>query len=556
MAVHLPPVLPILHMGDIPARHEPQRGAAMRVFKRKRTIGGKVREDDKWSIEFRDHLDIVHRMGAFTDKQASTEMGNQIDKLVGWKRAGISPNPETQTWLNQVSPEFLQQFAEWGLVAAELANRDTPLPTHLQEFHDSLLAKGRTAKYCQMRLFKTTSLFEACQFKFYGDINGEKVEKVLAKMKVGGKAQETLNHYIRAVKQFTRWMVDTERDKKNPLTKLQCESSKADRRIDRRELSGQEITLLMLATRAGKMRAHLTGEQRAMLYAVALGTGLRANELHSLTARSFKLAAEPCRVVLGAADEKNKEGAELPLPADLVVSLRKWLPTCPPGPLWPGKWAKHTAAGKMFKADLKRARLAWLKEAEAFPEEHARRVESDFLLPTDHDSKKVDFHALRHTYLSRLGRSGVSAKVMQMLARHSTVELTIGRYTHAKMLDLAGAVEKLPPLEGNAPASQPEMQRATGTDGRAPDLPAESGPRNGPFLHHPPVPTGSQEFHLEGEHGRPFLPINEKNTAKSGVSQGIPGKARTCNLRLRRPTLYPIELRRHVFSIRLHENKR
>src|SRR5216684_3593325 len=32
----------------------------------------------------------------------------------------------------------------------------------------------------------------------------------------------------------------------------------------------------------------------------------------------------------------------------------------------------------------------------------------------------------------------------------------------------------------------------------------------------------------------------------SPCATSIPGKIRTCNLRLRRPTLYPIELRRHV----------
>lgn len=37
------------------------------------------------------------------------------------------------------------------------------------------------------------------------------------------------------------------------------------------------------------------------------------------------------------------------------------------------------------------------------------------------------------------------AKVMQELARHSTVELTIGRYTHAGLFDLASAVDRVEP---------------------------------------------------------------------------------------------------------------
>ena len=35
---------------------------------------------------------------------------------------------------------------------------------------------------------------------------------------------------------------------------------------------------------------------------------------------------------------------------------------------------------------------------------------------------------------------------MQRLARHSTIELTIGRYTHAGLFDLSAAVNRLPAL--------------------------------------------------------------------------------------------------------------
>ena len=79
---------------------------------------------------------------------------------------------------------------------------------------------------------------------------------------------------------------------------------------------------------------------------------------------------------------------------------------------------------------------------------------------------QADFHSLRHTYLSRLGRSGASPKAMQRLARHTTVELTLGRYTHANLYDLAAAVNGLPPLPGiTSPLEgQAEIHRATGTD--------------------------------------------------------------------------------------------
>ena len=75
----------------------------------------------------------------------------------------------------------------------------------------------------------------------------------------------------------------------------------------------------------------------------------------------------------------------------------------------------------------------------------------------------ADFHALRHTYLTLLGRGGVDLRTAQELAGHSTPTLT-ARYTHRRLYDLAGAVEKLPSF---LPAVEPAAQtlRATGTEG-------------------------------------------------------------------------------------------
>ena len=106
----------------------------------------------------------------------------------------------------------------------------------------------------------------------------------------------------------------------------------------------------------------------------------------------------------------------------------------------------------------------WLTEATDLAERETRE-KSDFLTYRNHDNQQADFHSLRHTYLSRLGRSGASPKVMQKLARHATVELTLGRYTHASVFDLSSAVNALPPLPvKDAPQAEKAMMRATGTD--------------------------------------------------------------------------------------------
>ena len=78
----------------------------------------------------------------------------------------------------------------------------------------------------------------------------------------------------------------------------------------------------------------------------------------------------------------------------------------------------------------------------------------------------ADFHALRHTYLTLGGRAGIDLRQhLQELAGHSTPTLT-ARYSHRRLYDLAGAVEKLPRfLPDDQPDAEPEVLRATGTEG-------------------------------------------------------------------------------------------
>jgi integrase len=80
----------------------------------------------------------------------------------------------------------------------------------------------------------------------------------------------------------------------------------------------------------------------------------------------------------------------------------------------------------------------------------------------------ADFHALRHSYSTNVVNSGVNVKLAQSLARHSTVTLTLGRYTHVQLHDLGSAVQKLPALKRTG-AGQPEAMRPTGTEGAATD---------------------------------------------------------------------------------------
>jgi integrase len=188
-----------------------------------------------------------------------------------------------------------------------------------------------------------------------------------------------------------------------------------------------------------------------MLYRLALGTGFRASELASLVPDSFNLDGQPPTVTVEAGYSKHRRRDVQPIRRDLAAMLQPWLEGKTPGlPVFnmPDKPVK------LVQADLAAARDAWIEEA-ASEKERDEREKSSFLKYRDAAGHVADFHALRHTFISRLVRSGVNVKVAQELARHSTPTLTLGRYAHVQLVDQTRALDALPAIEERRTARRP-----------------------------------------------------------------------------------------------------
>jgi len=53
---------------------------------------------------------------------------------------------------------------------------------------------------------------------------------------------------------------------------------------------------------------------------------------------------------------------------------------------------------------------------------------------------------LRHSFVTRLIKSGVNPKTAQLLARHSDPRLTLGVYSHIEVIDLSASINQIPSL--------------------------------------------------------------------------------------------------------------
>lgn len=445
-----------------------------------------LRPSKCWYFKYRDRYGTLRRLKGFADLKATEQLAAEMERRAARQRVGL------------IDP------------AEEHARR--PLAEHLQDYAAYLKAKEDTPDHVRQTVGRVFALLSGCGFVFpldadagkaaewlntlrrdasslelpAGDsftpaevakllgITGAAVRAAVKRLNLPatgrGKARrlpratvealllnrakgcgpETVNHYIRAVRGFFRWLVKTKRIGSNPLESLVLVNAAGDVRRVRRELSADELHRLFVAARTSKRAFRgLTGPDRYYLYLVAAGTGFRASALANLVPGDFDLAPpSPC-VMLPARFAKNRRTKVQPLPADVAEALRDYLASKPAGvPVWGGTWARDRRGAEMLRIDLDAAGIPYVVQGPDGPE-------------------YADFHSLRHSYLTLGGRSGIDLRTLQELAGHSKPELT-ARYSHRRLHDLAGAVEKLPHL---VPTNRIDFGaiplRATGTEGNA-----------------------------------------------------------------------------------------
>jgi len=329
------------------------------------------------------------------------------------------------------------------------------------------LGKGREVSLCRVRDVSPSAVVEWL-----------KCERVAERIGI-----QSSNYYVGCMKSFMSWLVKDGRTDRNPLAHFSGMNARVDVRRERRSLAPDEFSLLLAAARQGKPIRTLTGEDRAMLYVLAASTGFRCSELASLTPESFDLSPDSPCVTVGAAYSKRRRQDSQPLPRDATTILCPWLESKPAKRcLWPGSWVNHAA--KLVKTDLAVARATWIGSVTS-SEERQEREASTFFAYRDSAGRVFDFHALRHQYVSNLAAAGVHPKIAQTLARHSTITLTLDRYTHVGLYDLSASVNSLPPIPIENDGTEAEVLKATGTyDQAGPGVPTvvPRGAENGAVL--------------------------------------------------------------------------
>jgi integrase len=141
--------------------------------------------------------------------------------------------------------------------------------------------------------------------------------------------------------------------------------------------------------------------------------GLRVGEIRELRWSDFLDGAEPVLILRGTTT-KNGKTEHQPIREVLADRLRRLLAIRPGAPLASIFQRKFFwKLPKLLRADLAQAKIQ----------------------SKDDQGRRVDVHALRHTYITALARGGAPLAIVQRLARHSSPVLTARVYVHLGLAD-------------------------------------------------------------------------------------------------------------------------
>jgi integrase len=251
-----------------------------------------------------------------------------------------------------------------------------------------------------------------------------------------GCAVRTANLHVDTLRACLTWAVRLGLIAANPLAQMpRLPENEATKKCRRRAMSEAEIEEFLAATHDDDVHnaAHHKRVPQHAFFRFLLETGARYGETTAITWADLDLDRE--LVVLRAANTKARRERVIPLLEGLVEELRALQThhvSVLKRPLRPSDRVFLSATG-----------CPWPRPTVNLMRIFDRLLEGAGIDRVDAQGRKLDVHALRHTFASRLARNGVGLAQVQRLLGHSDPKLTAQVYTHLDAEDLRDAVGNL-----------------------------------------------------------------------------------------------------------------
>ena len=248
--------------------------------------------------------------------------GKLKDSNGTWRRVCLFADKASSLFELQKRARQAQQVQAGMIEADTSSGLETPLDEHLERYAEAVKERSQksASTWCDEKKVKVEKILHQAGVLMPKDVTTAKIKDALGKLaKKNEWSKRTSNQYLIAIKGFFSWMVLENRLPFNPVLTLKAQAVKdADCRRLRRTFTQDEAGALVQFLYASKDQRKVSNppKMRALLYALAFQTGLRAKELMSIAPSNFDL--EKAEIAIHGRETKNGVSEVIPLPKVLV----------------------------------------------------------------------------------------------------------------------------------------------------------------------------------------------------------------------------------------------
>lgn len=293
----------------------------------------------------------IVKLPGHRDKKIAEMIRDNVASLNRSKLLGELPDPRLKDWIAGLPDKDAEQYVKFGLMPRRLLDRGMPIQSLINEFAMHIQARcenrSRWAKQWPLLVHRLVDEIgkntkNAKQISF-DQLDEDSVNIALKGMlALGGRrkgqpiSQKTKREYMFAIKSFGDWMVKKRGALTNPFSDLNVPSAKGAPVLNRRPMQVGEFEkladyLLKAPSKYSHQIIDWKPEDRLMIYWTAVLTGLRANELRSLTVGSVDFDANPVLITVEGWVAKNRTKASVPVTdAAFINKLRGYTSQRPP----------------------------------------------------------------------------------------------------------------------------------------------------------------------------------------------------------------------------------
>jgi integrase len=355
----------------------------------------------------------------------------QYTGIHGKRVRSVLPGITTKTGAQKELAKFIalrEDQAIYGVRAKSAAG--TPIALVMEKYliHAELHLKPLTYRLLKADLERTLADLRAPTV--IGELTTDNLRRLQVKLKRDGQAHRTINKKANAIKTMLKWGVTEGIIDKNPMEALKALDKLAVR--PRRAFPDADLIAFLQAAQEYDTEASPKVRSRVFLFLLGLvETGCRYGELRQLTWNNIDLAEGVIR--LPGKITKNGEARWVPVSSLLKVHLENT--KFKSGPLFP----RETTDGSK--------RTQWLEDASAIGDAFRKLLVNAGIPRVNTEGEYLTVHSLRHTFCTRLVRSGMPLTHIQKLTGHKTLQVLLDIYTHLDMDDVRSSyVNLVPPL--------------------------------------------------------------------------------------------------------------